>query len=227
MVGGQSHFAKRRSLAVGIVVSGSSTGGIIWPIALDRLLNGTNVGFGWSIRIVGFMQLALLTLATILINPRPLPTGRGTKPNMDLLKTPGYILTVAGLCMTYFGLLVPFYFIPQYAIHRGTSVNLAFYMVSILNAASFFGRIVPGILADMYGCYNILTTAVLFSAIIAFCWTAATSTVGIVFFTLAYGFTSGTILSQQTAAFAQLMEGDFATIPIAIGLGTAASGGPV
>ncbi|KAB5530274.1 putative MFS monocarboxylate transporter [Coniochaeta sp. 2T2.1] len=64
-----------RGLALGIVVGGSSLGGVIWPIMLERLLNHSNVGFGWTIRIVAFTMLPLLAFAcvTIVEPPRPQP----------------------------------------------------------------------------------------------------------------------------------------------------------
>lgn len=226
MVGCQSYFEKRRSLAIGISISGSSMGGVVWPIMLDRLLNGTNLGFGWSLRIVGFTQLGLLTLGSFLMVPRPNPAGHDAVPNMALLKTKAYYFGTAGLFVVYFAMFAPFFFVSLYAISRGVDVNLAFYMVSILNGSSAFGRIIPGLLADWYGCFNMLTAACLASAIVAFCWTAAKSTVGVIFFAIAYGFTSGAILSQQTAGFAQLAKGDSATAAMAMGLGMGAIAGP-
>ncbi|KAK0649239.1 putative MFS monocarboxylate transporter [Cercophora newfieldiana] len=52
-----------RGLALGIVLSGSSVGGVIWPIMLARLLDHSSLGFGWVMRIVGFMMLPILIIA--------------------------------------------------------------------------------------------------------------------------------------------------------------------
>src|SRR3954469_25466476 len=49
------YFDKRRAAALGIVVSGSSIGGVIFPIVLSKLLNSSSLSFGWSIRIVAFI----------------------------------------------------------------------------------------------------------------------------------------------------------------------------
>lgn len=47
----QSHwFEKRRSLAVGVVASGSSVGGICFPIMLNKLIANPNVGFDTAVR---------------------------------------------------------------------------------------------------------------------------------------------------------------------------------
>src|SRR6185437_15224651 len=45
-------FFKRRALALGIVASGSSIGGVILPIMVQRLI--PEVGFPWTMRICAF-----------------------------------------------------------------------------------------------------------------------------------------------------------------------------
>jgi len=42
-------FQKRRGIALGLTVSGSSLGGVVWPILLNNLLK--DKGFGWTFRI--------------------------------------------------------------------------------------------------------------------------------------------------------------------------------
>jgi hypothetical protein len=91
-IGAVSHFfMKRRALATGIVVSGSSIGGICFPISenniryfkalLDDLLTSLwywivlnhlfqSVGFGWGVRASGFLILGCLVAANLLIHTR-------------------------------------------------------------------------------------------------------------------------------------------------------------
>ena len=59
------YFNKKRAAAMGAAVAGSSLGGVILPIALSRMLNNPNLGFGWSVRICGFLMLALLSIAML------------------------------------------------------------------------------------------------------------------------------------------------------------------
>jgi MFS family permease len=58
----------RRSLAIGLILCGSATGGMIFPIMLNRLFG--IIGFGWAVRSFGFMALALLVLAERLLKKR-------------------------------------------------------------------------------------------------------------------------------------------------------------
>ena len=45
------------ALATGIAASGSSLGGVIYPIVLYKVLR--KVGFSWAVRIIGFIALAI------------------------------------------------------------------------------------------------------------------------------------------------------------------------
>lgn len=69
------------------------------------------------------------------------------------------------------GLFLPFFYLPSYAVSHGMSPQLASYIVAILNAASFFGRVIPGIMGDKWGRLNILFASGLSTAILIFCFT--------------------------------------------------------
>ena len=60
--------SSRRSFAIGLVLTGSATGGMIFPIMLNRLF--VLIGFGWAVRCFGFVALVLLLLAERLLKKR-------------------------------------------------------------------------------------------------------------------------------------------------------------
>jgi MFS family permease len=64
---------KKRAFVLGIVVAGSSIGGVIFPIMLGHLV--TKVGFGWAMRICAFMILAFLIFGILTVHSRipPMP----------------------------------------------------------------------------------------------------------------------------------------------------------
>ncbi|KAK6004693.1 hypothetical protein QM012_008555 [Aureobasidium pullulans] len=207
------YFRKNRALGMGIVIAGSSTGGVIWPIVLDQLLNQTNLGFGWTIRIIAFIMLPFLALSCLLVRtPATIQSANEkdkapvAKPKTDLsiIKNPAFILCCAGMAIANLGMFSPFFYVSSYAASLNMSTSFTFYLVSVVNGASFFGRILPGILADRYGCFNLLSSAALTSGVVAFCWTGATSVAGVTVWALAYGFASGAIMSLQTACISRL-----------------------
>ncbi|KIM92630.1 hypothetical protein OIDMADRAFT_139348 [Oidiodendron maius Zn] len=70
------YFQKKRGAAMGVTITGSSLGGVIFPIALGKMLNSNKLGFGWSIRICTFMMLGLFVPPCALVLAR-LPPRRG------------------------------------------------------------------------------------------------------------------------------------------------------
>lgn len=97
------------------------------------------------------------------------------------------------------------FYIEPWALSLGMDSNFAFYKFSIVNAASLFGRVIPGLLADRFGCYNIAVIAAISSGLVCTCMVKATSVAGITMFSLAYGFTSGAIISLQGVCAAKLV----------------------
>ena len=64
------YFFQKRPIAMEIASSGSSLAGVIFPIALSRMFNKSTLGFGWSVRVVGFLMLvwSIISCAVILSN---------------------------------------------------------------------------------------------------------------------------------------------------------------
>ncbi|KAF7592018.1 hypothetical protein BBP40_000799 [Aspergillus hancockii] len=217
------HIKVKRGAALGIVLGGSSLGGVIWPIVINKLLQKPDIGFGWTMRIVGFIMIPLLAISCIFCRPPKAShpqtqrssssDGEDTaseskqsapKTDFSVLKKPSLQLSCLAFFIIYFGMFSPFFYTTSYAVAEGFSSDLAFYTISIVNGASFFGRVLPGIIADRYGKFNCCVVFTFFSGIIALCWTKATSVAGLVIFSAAYGFASGAILSLQQACAAQV-----------------------
>lgn len=199
---GQS-FKKKLALALGVTIAGSSLGGVIWPVVVHALLQKPNIGFGWTLRIAGFIMIPILVFSCMFARPplKPKKDLQDTKDNKAKPSRPAWdwsivarkqtLFTACGFFFIYFGMFMPFFYTTEYALAQGFSSNLSFYTVSIINGASLFGRIIPGMVADKYGRFNLCIAMTTFSGIIALCWTTVTSVAGIVMFSLAYGFTSG------------------------------------
>ncbi|KXG50743.1 Major facilitator superfamily domain, general substrate transporter [Penicillium griseofulvum] len=228
----------KRAAAMGIVLAGSSLGGVIWPIAIDRMINNPNIGFSWSMRIVGFVMIPCFIFSCAVARSPDLPTTNVESRNSNqvgdeniteekderrnhkgealaLLRKPSLQLLCLAMFITYFGMFSPFFYTTSYAVEKGFSTSLAFYTVSIVNGASFFGRVLPGVIADKYGKFNCCIIATISAGIIALCWTKVTSVAGLIIWSAAYGFASGGILSLQQACAAQVATST--TLGLAIG----------
>ncbi|KAI0502781.1 monocarboxylate permease-like protein [Xylaria bambusicola] len=184
------YFFRKRGAAMGLVVAGSSVGGVIFPLALPRLFDISKLGFGWAVRIIGFIILALLALSCIAIKER-LPPRKNKFFLPRALTEVTYALVIASGFVINLGIFTPYFFLPEYALSRGVDPLFSNYLVAILNGSSFFGRLILGTLSDRAGRLNIFATAAVISSILLFVWTHATTKGAIITFTVFYGFFSG------------------------------------
>lgn len=186
---------------MGIAASGSALGGIIFPIMLDRLLNNTTLGFGWSQRIVAFLVLALVIVAVLTIRPG-VPPRVGTYLLPRAFKQLEYTLLVAGLFVATWGLFTPFFYLPTFAMEHGMHPDLAWYLISILNAGSFFGRLIGGYLAVIAGSFELLSACCAVFGVLTLCLLAASSNAALIVLAVLFGIFSGGIIGLMLAAIA-------------------------
>ena len=190
----------KRALAYGIATSGSSVGGVIFPVMANRLL--PRVGFGWTMRAVAFLILLGVVLLSLTIR-----SNRSHAPSSFHLSTfirpfaeKPFALLCISLTLFGFGLFLPFNFFPLAAQSLGMSSELSVYAIAILNAVSVFGRILPGYLADIFGRFNMmvicsLTTAILTLAV----WLPGNNNAASLSFAAFFGFFGGCYVSLTPA----------------------------
>ncbi len=183
------YFDKKRAAALGLAVAGSSVGGVVIPIALAKMLN-SSLGFGWTLRIIGFTMLPLLAFSSVVIKSR-LPPRTTNFFIGAAFKQANFILLIISLFFIFLGMFTPLFFIPTYAVARGTDAALASYLLAIVNAASTFGRIIPGILADKFGRLNMFAFGGIITGVIVFCFNTAETTAAMVVYSIVFGFFSG------------------------------------
>lgn len=197
------YFAKRRALAMGVCVGGSSIGGVIFPIALGRLFENPKVGFAWGVRIVGFIMVPLMSITAATVVERA-PHRKGKIFLTSAFRNLPFVFTCAGFLLSMMGIYTPIFYIVEYAAKYGASNQMAFYEVAILNASSFFGRIIPGYLGDKIGRFNVNFLVSAFSSILIFCWIKAENNTSITVFVVLYGFNSGAVASIFSPCIAEV-----------------------
>jgi len=106
-------------------------------------------------RITGFICLTFLLPSIILVVPRlpPKQSQVSKKDLSDALKDPRYSLLVVAMFFVFWGMFLPFYYLPLYGLSHHMTVDMANNLVATLNAGSFVGRLASGLLADKFGRY--------------------------------------------------------------------------
>ncbi|KAK3074516.1 hypothetical protein LTR53_002998 [Teratosphaeriaceae sp. CCFEE 6253] len=200
-------FFAKRGAAFGIIASGSSLGGVIFPIMVQRLI--VEVGFPWAMRISAFLILALMVVANLTVKSRVPPFKKPWQIREFVvpLKELPFSLVTLGSFLFFMGMFLPINYIIVEALHYGMRPSLAQYLVSILNAASLFGRTIPGFLADKIGRYNMMTIMCFFTSILVLAmWLPSTGNAPIIVFAALYGFGSGAFVSLAPSLIAQISD---------------------
>ena len=127
-----TYFTKNRSLAIAIAASGSSSGGLIYPVLVQQLL--PKIGFPWTVRILGFVMLGLQAIYLALMKTRIPPRKSGPLVEWRAFKTPSYTLFAVGellfLHKVDFGLIMLGMFLVFWGLY------FAIYYVSITGSSS-------------------------------------------------------------------------------------------
>ncbi|KUI53623.1 putative transporter MCH4 [Cytospora mali] len=165
-------FVRRRGLAMGIAICGSSIGGIVMPLMLRKLL--PSLGWVWSIRILGFLITAVLIAGSICLN-HPLPEQpseeseqhrrRKVALNFMALTSGPFTFVTIGISALEFAIFGVFGLLPTYATMANFPASTGYVLVAIANGASTCGRLLPGLAGDYFGHFNVLLFMVLCATI--------------------------------------------------------------
>jgi MFS family permease len=216
------YFSTRLGTALGVAVSGSALGGVIYPVVLYRLID--DIGFPWAVRVVGFIALGTLMISIVFLRMRVKPPKVRAAVDISAFSDPYYVVFVFVTLVAYMGLFVIFFYLPYYSEAEGiTNRSFATYLVPIFNAASLFGRTLPNILADKTGPMNLLAPAAVSSGILMLCLMAVHSKGAIIVVALLSGFMSGALIGLPPLCFVALTQ-DKSKLGTRIGQGYALAG---
>ncbi|KAH6984025.1 major facilitator superfamily domain-containing protein [Ilyonectria destructans] len=200
-------FHVRRGLATGIASTGGSVGGIIFPLLLQRLFANPSLGWGWGVRILGFLCIGLMAVANCFVRSRLPPSKTASiHPDIRIFKEPPFFFTTVAVFLMEFALFIPLSYISSYAAAQGFDDKFSFQILTIMNAGSFFGRLLPGWWADRAGPFNSNMASVLLSIIACVVvWLPFGHTKpGIITFAILIGFASGNNISITPVCIGKL-----------------------
>lgn len=186
----RQYFDKRRGLAMGLVTTGNSAGGIIYPLVVRQLI--PTLGFAWTSRVLGFINLASLAVCLAFMRPRLPPRKSGPIIDWAAFREPVFDTFVAGWWLIMWANYYTFYYIASFAVEDlGMSYSAASVLVMVVNGAGLPFRVIVPLFSDRLGPLNVLLPVTLAWVVVAFCWLAVRDVGGYYAFTAVYGATSG------------------------------------
>ncbi|KAG1827430.1 major facilitator superfamily domain-containing protein [Suillus subaureus] len=187
-------FSKRRGLALSITAVGSALGSIVFPVAAQNLI--PLIGFRWTVRVFGLTLMATMGTANIFLQRRLPPVNvRGGLFNLKAFRNKAY----STYCISGTVILLGFYteltFISVSAVAIGVSKDFSFYIIAIANAASAFGRVSSGLLADKIGALNTIAVFTAITGITTIAWPFAKDGSQLITIATIHGFSIGAYVS--------------------------------
>ncbi|KIW20635.1 hypothetical protein PV08_01211 [Exophiala spinifera] len=218
----QGWFSKRHGAAFGVLFTGSSAGGIVFPIMVSHLIR--EVSFGWAMRVSAFLMLFLLVIANLTVRPFDRPCPDQHRVSATQLRKPftelNFLLVTGAAFWFSYGFFVPINYLPAQAFEAGVDPELVQYLLPILNAASLFGRLSAGVASDKFGPYNVFVAVSYLSGIwILGLWLPEDSSAGaIVAFAVLFGFSSAAYVSLLAQLVMAISPMNLADIGFRIGV---------
>ncbi len=197
-------FDKRRTVALGIAVTGIGFGTLLMAPLAAKLIGM----YGWrqTYIIWGILSLVVLILCG-LITPRP-PVAASEEAKIslrDLVKTPIFRYMYLSCFFNTLALFVPFVFLVPYAMAQGISEVTAASLVGIIGGASIAGRLGFGALGDKVRRIRLFQTTFLLVAFSYALWLLASQSYPLlVSFAVVLGAGYGGFIALSPAITAEL-----------------------
>lgn len=166
------------------------------------------IGFEWTMRCFALTSALCFLVGINLLKTR-LPHNPHARLIMDWrgFGDPRFVLTMSAIFILDWAVLVPPAYITTYAISKSFGL-ISQHVLAIMNAASIFGRGLPGPIADKLGRFNvmILCSAVCTISILGLWLTTGSNLAQLVAFAVLYGLFSGSAYSLTPVCVAQLCK---------------------
>lgn len=190
------------------MLCGASVGGMILPVMFNKLI--PQVGFGWAMRIFGFIAIALFSAAQLLLKKRLPPKDSVQILEFEVLKDGVFDLFVVGSFINFLGLYVPFFFIGSYARNvLGLSFERSNLLLLAINGTGVPGRLIPMWLADQrqWKGFRPITVQIpmnILTCILLFAWIGVKDEKSAYIFAAFYGFCANAVQSLFPATLADM-----------------------
>ncbi|EHA22534.1 hypothetical protein CBS63078_7099 [Aspergillus niger] len=213
-----TYFDQRRVFAVAFALVGSGTGGMVFPGLVKGLL--PIIGFGWTMRVVGFVMLATSLPAIGLLQARLPPRKSGPLVELAAFRDPVYTLFIVGIWLNFWGMYFAVYYLGAFGrTVIGFSYSESTNLIIVLNGAAVVGRLVPAYLASFHlGPLNTIIPLAVAAGVLMLCWAAVHSSAGLYVFAVLYGFCANGLQGMWPPTLSSLIT-DLSRAGTRIGMG--------
>jgi MFS family permease len=166
-------FSERRDAALGLAAAGTGCGTMVGPPVVSSLIE--QVGWRQTMIVLGVVSWALLAGCGLVVKAIPLKAGGAPAAIRDAIRSGTFTRMYVSWVFATAALMVPFVFLPDYALERGISGPAASALISIIGGMSIVGRLGIGFATQRIGVVKLFKAAVLVMSASYVLWLAAGS----------------------------------------------------
>jgi predicted MFS family arabinose efflux permease len=184
------------------------------------------IGFGWAVRAVALVALALAAAALAVLLPQladhtgPMQHRRALL-DLRALREPSFVLFALALPFNYVVFYVPPFYVSTYATTvLGQTRDFAFEALVFISVGSLIGRTVPMLAAAYVGSIVVYLAGTAMAAAILFSWVAVSNVGGLITICLMYGTASGILVAAPSASMSHtVLLPDMSVVGTRMGMG--------
>lgn len=203
-----TYFSTKKVFVLAFFLTGSGTGGIVFPVIFGQLLN--RIGFAWTVRVLGFVMLVTSALTIALFRTRLPPRKAGALIDVSAFRERVYVLYIAGMWFNFFALYFAFYFISAFARNViGLSYESSLHLLITTNGVGIISRLAVAYVATKW--IQPITAVIpcaLIAAVLMYSWAAVDDSAGLYAFAVLYGIASNGLQGLWPGGLSSLIVDD-------------------
>ncbi|RAH81209.1 MFS general substrate transporter [Aspergillus japonicus CBS 114.51] len=198
-------FERKRSIANAIPAAGAGTGGIIYSLAIQSMIE--NIGLGWTYRTLALVSLtANLVSAAFLRDRHKATASRHTAFQFPLLRRAEFVLLLGWAIFSTLGFVAVNFSLPNFAVSIGLSSHQSSVVGALHNLGQGVGRPLIGLLSDRWGRLNVASVLSLVCAGFCFAiWIPAQDMAVVSVFATIGGMVSGTFFATVAPVIVEVI----------------------
>ncbi|OBA19133.1 MFS general substrate transporter [Metschnikowia bicuspidata var. bicuspidata NRRL YB-4993] len=194
-------FKKKRTFAAAISAAGSGCGGIMYNLAMQKVIEIQSVS--WALRAQSILCFGLSWISIALIRTRM--QVKFSLFDVSVLKTAGFYIATFYVVFCMLGYVVVLYNMANFTTSLGYSEYQGSIASAMVQVGSVLGRPVVGRISDVFGAITVTCAAYFLSAVFVFAlWVPAKNYAMIIVFCIIEGSLMGLIFATIAPICAKL-----------------------
>ena len=197
------YFKKKRVLAGGIATAGSGLGGIVYNLAMQKVVDTKDVH--WALRVQSIMEFGMVWISILLVKSKAKQHSiQFNLFDIKVMKTAPFWLLCFFMTTCMFGYVIVLYTLANFTTSLGYSGKQGSYVSAMVQVGSAIGRPAVGYISDKYGGVTVSAFAYYLVGIFSLAmWIPARNLATVIVFAIISGSMMGSVYGMISPAIAR------------------------